>query len=83
MPRPTLDITHSNRYQVQVHVDKVTSHLIQSARNTIAERYDLQPFKSASDHLELIDSIQAANKYGFPLVERVEGGVRSRNPAQS
>jgi len=83
MQPPTLDTIDSNRYQVQVQVDKVTSHLIQPARNNIAERYDLQRFKSATDHLELIDSIQAANQDGVPLVERAEGGVRSRNPAQS
>jgi len=34
--RPTLDITCSNRYQVQAQVDMVKSHFIQSARDNIA-----------------------------------------------
>jgi hypothetical protein len=34
---PMLDITRSNRYQVRAQVDKVKSHLIQSARDNTAE----------------------------------------------
>jgi len=80
--RPTLDITHSNRYQVQAQVDKVKSHFIQSARNHIAELYDLHRFESATEHLKFIDSRLADNKYLFPVAERVEGGVHGANPMQ-
>jgi len=80
--RPTLDITCSNRYQVRAHVDKVISHFIQSARDNIAELYDLHRFESATEHLEFIDSLLADNKYPFPVAEHVEGGVRGPNPMQ-
>jgi len=80
--RPTLDITCSNRYQVRAQVDKVKSHLIQSARENIAELYDLHRLESAAERLELIDSLLADNKYHFPITERVEGGVRNPNPTQ-
>jgi hypothetical protein len=80
--RPTLDITCSNRYQVQAQVDKVQSHFIQSARDNIAERYDLHRFESAAEHLGFIDSLLADNKYLLPIVERVEGGIRCPNPTQ-
>jgi len=59
---PTLDITRSNRYQVRAQVDKVKSHSIQSARDNIAELYDLHRFESAAEHLEFIDSLLADNK---------------------
>jgi hypothetical protein len=71
----TLDITRSNRYQVPTQVDKVKSHFIQSARDTIAEVYDLHHFESAAEHLEFIDSFLAGNKYLFLIAERVESGV--------
>jgi len=77
-----LDITSSNRYQVQAQVDKVTSHFIQSARTNIAELYDLHRFESDTEHLEFIDSLLADNKYLFPVAEHVDGGVRGPNPAQ-
>jgi len=80
--RPTLDITRSNRYQVCAQVDKVKSHFIQSARDNIAELYDLHRFESNAERLEFIDSLLADNKYLFPLAERVEGGVRGPNPTQ-
>jgi hypothetical protein len=80
--RPTLDITHSNWYQVRAQVDKVTSHFIQSARDNIAELYDLHRFESAAERLELIDSLLADNKYLSPIAERVEGGVRGPNATQ-
>jgi hypothetical protein len=80
--RPKLDITRSNRYQVPAQVDKVRSHLIQSARDNIAELYDLHRFESASERLEFIDSILAHNKYLFPIAEHVEGGVCGPNPTQ-
>jgi len=80
--RPTLDITRSNRYQVRAQVNKVKSHFIQSARDNIAELYDLHRFQSNAACLEFIDSLLADNKYLFPLAERVEGGVRGPNPTQ-
>ena len=80
--RPTLDIGRSNWYQVQAQVDKVKSHFIQSARDNIAELYDLHRFEFAAECLEFIDSVLADNKYLFPVAERVEGGVHGRNPIQ-
>jgi hypothetical protein len=38
--------------------------------------------ESAAECLEFIDSLLADNKYLFPEVEHVEGGVRSPNPMQ-
>jgi hypothetical protein len=81
--RPTLDITRSIRYQVRAQVDKVKSHCIQSARDHIAELYDLHRFESDAEHLEFIDSLLVDNKYLFPVAEGVEGGVRGPNPMQS
>jgi hypothetical protein len=80
--RPTLDITQSNRYQVHAQVDKVKSHFIQSARDKIAELYDLHRFESDIERLEFIDSLLADNKYLFPVAECVEGGVCGTNPMQ-
>ena len=80
--RPTLDITCSNWYQVRVQVDKVKSHFIQSARDDIAELYDLHHFESATERLKFIDPLLADNEYHFPVAEHVEGGVRGPNPKQ-
>jgi len=80
--RPTLDITRSNRYQVRTQVDKVKSDFNQSARDNIAERFDLHRFESAAERLEFIDSLLADNKYHFPVAEHVEGAVRGPNPMQ-
>jgi len=80
--RPTLDITCSNRYPVRAQVNKIKSHFIQSARNNIAELYDLHCLESAAERLEFIDSLLADNKYHFPVAERVEGDVRGPNPTQ-
>jgi len=80
--QPTVDITRSNRYQVCIQVDKVKSHFIQSARDTIAELYDLHHFESAAERLEFIDSLLADNKYLCLVAERVEGGVHGSNPTQ-
>jgi len=80
--RPRLDITRSNGYQVRAQVDKVKSHSIQSARDNIAELYDLHHFESDAERLEFIDSLLADNMYLFPLAEHVEGGVRGPNPMQ-
>jgi len=79
---PMLDITRSNWYQVRAQVDKVKSHFIQSARDNIAELYDLHHFESTAERLEFIDSLLADTKYLFPIAECVEGGVRGPNPTQ-
>jgi len=79
---PTVDITSSIRYQVRAQVDKVKYHYITSARDHIAEHFDLHPFESNGEHLEFIDSFLADNKYLFPVAEHVEGGVHGRNPTQ-
>jgi len=57
----------------------VKSHFIQSARDNIAELYDVHSFESAAEHLEFIDSLLADNKYIFPVAESAEGGVRGPN----
>jgi hypothetical protein len=80
--RQTLDITRSNWYHVLAQVDKVISYFIQSARDNIAEGYDIHRFESAAEHLEFIDSLLADNKYLFPIAECVEGGVRGANQTQ-
>jgi hypothetical protein len=79
---PTLDITRSNWYQVRAQVDKIKSHFIQSARDNIAERYDLHWLESATERLEFIEYLRADNKYLFAIAERVEGGVRGPNPTR-
>jgi len=71
-----------NWYQVRAQVDMVKSHFILSARDNIAELYDLYHFESAAERLEFIDSLLADNKYLFPVAERVEGGVCSSNATQ-
>jgi len=78
----TLDITRWNRYQVRSQVDKVKSHVINSARDNIAELYDLHRFESNAERLEFIDSLLADNMYRVPLAERVEYGVCGPNPTQ-
>jgi hypothetical protein len=78
--RPTLDITRSNQHQVDAQLDKVKSNFIQSARDNIAELYDLHDFESAAKHLEFIDSLLADTKYLFPEEETVDGGVRGPSP---
>jgi len=80
--QPTLDITRSNRYLVRVQVDTIKSHFIQSARDNIAELYDLHHFESDAECLNFIDSLLADNEYLFPVAERVEGGVCGTNPTQ-
>jgi len=77
-----LDITCSNRYQVQAQVDQVKSHFIHPARDNLAELYDLHRFESAAERLEFIDSLLADTKYLFPMAEHVEGGVCGPNPTQ-
>ena len=80
--RPTLNITLLHWYQVREQVDMVTSHSVQSARDNIAEHYDLHRFESAAERLEFIDSLLADNKNLFPVAEHVEGVVRGLNPTQ-
>jgi hypothetical protein len=80
--RPSLDIPCSIWYQVRAQVDKVKSHFIQSASDDIAEHYYLHRFESDAERLDLIDSLQADNKYLFPVADRVEGGVHRPNPTQ-
>jgi hypothetical protein len=80
--RPTLDTTRSDWYQVRAQVHQVKSHFIQSARDNIAELYNIHCFESAPEHLEFIHSLLADNEYLFPAAECVEGGVRSPNPTQ-
>jgi len=80
--RPTLDITRSNQYKVHAQVDNIKSHFIQSARDNIAELYNLHRVESNAERLEFFDSLLADIKYLFPLTERVEGGVCGPNPTQ-
>jgi len=80
--QPTLNITRSNRYQVRAQVDKVQSRFIRSARDNIAELYDLRRFESAAERLEFIHSLLADNDYLFPVAEHDEGGVWGPNPTQ-
>jgi hypothetical protein len=81
-PRPTLDISYSNRYQVLAQVDKVRSHFIPSARDNIAEPYDVHRFESVTERVEFIDSLLVNNKYVLPIAERVEDGVSGPYPTQ-
>jgi len=78
----TLDITHSNWYWVWAQVDYVTFHYIQSARDIVAELYDLHAIEAGAELLQFIDSLRVDNKYHFPVAESVEGGVHSPNTTQ-
>ena len=60
----------------------VVSNLIQSARDNIAELYDLHHFESEAEQLEFIDSLLADNMFLFPVAEHAEGGVHSPSPIQ-
>jgi hypothetical protein len=60
----------------------VKSHSFQSARDNIAELYDLHHFETDAEHLEFIHSLLADNMYYFPLAEHVEGGVCGPNLIQ-
>jgi hypothetical protein len=75
-----LDITRSNWYQVRTQVNNVKFDFIQSARDHIAELYDLQHFASEAEHLEFIASLPGDNKYLFPAAEHVKGGVHGPSP---
>jgi hypothetical protein len=68
--------------EVRAQVNKVKSHFIQSARDNIAELYDLHRFECASERLELIDSLLGDNQYVIHIAESVEDGVRGPNPTQ-
>ena len=80
---PTLDNTCSNRYQVCAKVDTVKSQYIHSARDNIAELYELHRFESAVERVEFIDSLLVDKTYLFPVGERVEGDVSGPNLTQS
>jgi len=69
-----------NWYQVWAPVDKNKSHLIQFAKDNIADLYELLHLESSAERLEFIDSFLADSKYVIPIAENVEGGVRSPNP---
>jgi len=60
----------------------IKSGFIQSVRDNIAEIDTLPRFESAAERFEFIVSIQADNKYLFPVAEHVEGGVCGPNPTQ-
>jgi hypothetical protein len=81
-PWPTMDISYSNRYHVLAQVDKVRSHFIPSARDNIAEPYDVHHFESATERVEFIDSLLVNNKYLLPIAEHVEDGVSGPYPKQ-
>jgi len=49
---PMLDITRSNRYPVRAQVNTVKSHFIHSARDSIAELYDLHCSESSAERVE-------------------------------
>jgi hypothetical protein len=80
--RPTLDIAHSNRYQVPAQVDKVQSHIIQSDKDNISELWDVHHFGSTAEHLSFIHSHLADNQYLLPVAERVEDSEGGANPMQ-
>jgi hypothetical protein len=63
--QPKVDIPHSNQYQVRAQVNKVKSQFVQSARDNIAELYDLHCFEFTAECLEFIDSLLADIKYHF------------------
>jgi hypothetical protein len=79
---PTLNITSSICYQVREPVDKVKSRFIQSAWDNIAELYNIHHVQSDTEHLQLIDSFLADNKFHCPIAEHVDGGVHGPNPMQ-
>jgi len=64
-----LDITLSICHHVRAHVAKGKSHFIQSASDDIAVIYDLHHFESDAERLEVIDSLQADDKYLLPVAE--------------
>ena len=78
--RRTLDITWLKRFHVRAQVDTVESHLMQSARDNIAELHNLHRCESAADRFNFIDSLPVENEYPIPVAECVEGGVRGPNP---
>jgi hypothetical protein len=80
--QPMLDITRSIRYQVRAPVDTAKFHYIQSARDHIAELYDLHHCESDAERLEFIDSHLADNMYLCPVAEHVKGGVCGPNATE-
>jgi len=80
--QPTLDTTHSNNYQVRPQLHLVKFHFIQSARDNIAEHYDLHLYESAAERWDFIDSLLAGNEYLYQVAERMEDSVHGSNPMQ-
>jgi hypothetical protein len=60
----------------------VKFNFTQSARDNIAEHYDLRRFEYATECLKFIDSLLADNKYLYQIADHVESGVRGPNPTQ-
>ena len=60
----------------------VKSYVIKSAKDNIAELYDLHYFESTAEHLEFSNSLLADNMYLFCVAERKVGGVRGPNLTQ-
>jgi hypothetical protein len=56
--------------------------LIKTAKDNIAEIYDLHHFESTTEHLKFLVSLLADNKEPFPVAEGVGGGVRGPNPTR-
>jgi len=54
--RPTLYSTRKNRYQVHAQIGTVKSHFFQSTRDIVTGLYDIDPFESDADRLEIINS---------------------------
>jgi len=63
-------------------VDQVISHSIQSARDNIAELYDLHCVESDAECFEFNDSPVADNMYLFAVAECVEGVICGQNRMQ-
>ena len=80
--RPMLCTTCSNWYQVRAQFDKVKFPLIQSARDNIAELYNLHRFESDTEHLDFFDSLLAHDNFLSPVAEHVDGGVCGPNAMQ-
>jgi hypothetical protein len=74
-----LNITGSNKFQVQVQVGQVKSHVIQVAQVIIAELDDHHHFEFDAEHLKSIHSLQEDNMYLSTVAERRKGGDRRAN----
>jgi hypothetical protein len=77
--QPKLNITGSNKFQVQAQVGQVKSHVIQAAQVIIAELDDHHHFEFDAERLKSIPSLREDNKYHSPVTERRKGGDRRAN----